>query len=215
MANPRIKWDPGTGIINLDFPEQLTSLPGTGRTVRRRVNETQGGVVAVHFQNFAEIWEARIEKMYGLKTTVDTFIKDVEAFWAWAGKGGEFQFILDNAKSFDAILDRNHAAGVTLIQHGTMQSGSVPIVGDVFYLTSKQDGWQREAVDVIAPVVVDQNYTIAAPTKFAYLTDDRTNERKYFRKCIAVQDKQPIVEDSGHKIDFRLRFQTFEDIEVA
>lgn len=211
MALPKLLYTPSASGITIAFPEGIEDLGREGAVPVRKQNRTAGGVVLTHFEHFKYVLDARIEKM--AKNT--SFLDALVAFWGWAGKGGAFAFGLDSAKVFESTLASVHTAGNVTITHNATATWPEVVPGARFMLESVQDGWEREVLTVAGVVTADESFTISAGLIYSYVTSDRLRALDWYPKCVALQDEAPIIEERGNLVSFRLRFETFEDIENA
>jgi hypothetical protein len=214
MANPGLlQYDPLTGVgnVTVGMPEPWSRFDG-GRVVRRQVNETDGGVVAVHLAHFLDEYDCRLEKLDGQTSVNQSFMREVEAAWAWIGKGGRFKLAMDALDLFGDTLDGSAAAGQKVIP---LTNTAGIVVGNYYRVDSIQgEGWQREIVQV-ASIVAGVSVTAVENLKFNFVAGDEFYSKFFFPRCVAEQDVSPISEGPHFDVEFRLRFRTFFDIETA
>jgi hypothetical protein len=93
---PEILWIPESGPRTISFPQEVSQFELRKVPAARQV-ETAGGIVATHRGFTYDLARISIPKM-GFD---QTFSDEMVAFTAWAMKGGEFVFALND----DTILN--------------------------------------------------------------------------------------------------------------
>ncbi len=205
MALGRIVYDPGGGSRNIDLPEELTRYEER-RVVKRALNRSEGGVVLVQFQHFFDEVEIEIRRMQHNVAFMDA----IEAFWAWAGKGGTFAFADDSANMILTTLDGAAAANQAVVPV-TATTGFG--IGKLVTLESANDGWQRERAEMLS-VLGGVSFTAVSNLVHAYKVGDIVRSNRYFPKCVCLNDRTPVQELMGTVDNFQMRFQTHYDIQV-
>ena len=138
MSFAKLRYTPaGFSTVDIDFPEELSAWEGPIRNAERQVNETEAGVMMVHFGHFEEQCVAVLEKV----PFSENFVNQVRAFWTHATRGGKFSFYRDGAKIGVTTIRAAAAAGSNLV----LLNGFSFFAGHRVVLESAVDGWQQEA----------------------------------------------------------------------
>jgi len=210
MGNPRIVCTPsGHAAVTLDFPEELSNLTGMFRNAARVVNESQGGVLMVHFEHFEDDFTATLEKM----AYDEEFYDQVVGFWSFAARGGVFSFARDSARAALSSVRVASAGGDTLLK---VASSAAFTVGERIVIESVNDGWQQEAALITAKDVSSApSLTVTGANQdglamiFGWEVGARVRSEWYSPQCMVADDVWPITEPGGGlQMTLALRIKT-------
>jgi len=206
---PRLVYDPGTGSINVDLPEELDQIedPGGGRNRGGRRNDTQRGVVTYQFEKFYWLLHPMIMRMNRNQTVEDA----LEAFWAHAGKGKKFDVLLDRTKNIDTTLDGAAAAGQKVVPVADT-SGMIP-GSRIWLINVLQQHMEPVTIDTVSPAI---SFNTVNNLVFAYVSGDVARSEDYYRLCTTTQDQNPKKIDRGSAtFSFDLQCETAAEIITA
>ena len=208
MANPRIVYN----SINLDLPEPFEEIRGPGRIPDTTDVRTRGGVEVRHFGHAYEDIEVVIEGMSLDVPAVEAFADSFRAAWSWIMQGKVFDLMTDSADQVDRFVSTDPApAGQKNIR---LSSNTNIVIGAKYHIETgpwpSGGGPEREVVKVASipgPHLVATDNLI-----YSYAVGATFRSRNYWRNCVALTSKEPLIERAWRVFDFVLPFRTFTEL---
>ena len=197
----RIIYDPGTGNINLDFPEIAEFADWVPQDVRNDA-KSDGGVYESSFRHSYDALDFSLPNF-----PQEAFVEKFRSFWSFAKKGNTFTFLVD--KTADDVNTTATAAAAAGQKDVVVSSVAGISPGDKLLLRSLGNFTDEVlTVDSIATLTI----TFLEDLQFPLAISDVVRSPGYFTNMRISPNMKafPIVQEQANA--WTLRMQMVEDI---